>query len=307
MISENDGRLVQHSGVISAAWEDDPLDGLLFRNRPCHGHDCVQYGHLQTTSSDGSWLTMAENGANLILADWNEKELNGLVEELQGHGRQQGRLAFRKTNVADWNDMVEVFDHGFKTFGVIDAVISNAGVNWGESLLEHNVDPVTDKLKPPSLEGLQINIIGHIYAVNCATYYFAKRQNSQCQIIITSSAAAFLDSPPLHLYSAAKAGLVGMMRSLRHDLPKQGITINVVAPWMTSKYRARNAVSLQSMEDETWLTNSDSNGPGLAQEGLGILALQQSRRCWPRLAVSDPPTRGAWQMLLRCGKRNHRD
>ncbi|KAH7161910.1 hypothetical protein EDB81DRAFT_756408 [Dactylonectria macrodidyma] len=177
--------------------------------------------------------TAYKHGANLILADWNEKELIGLVEELEGRGRHEGRLAFRKTNVADWNDMAEVFEHGFKTFGAIDVVISNAGVNWGETLLEHNVEPVTNKLKQPSLEGLQINLIGHIYAVNCATYYFAKRQNGQCQIIITSSAAAFLDSPPLYLYATAKAGLAGMMRSLRHDLPKQGVTINVVAPWMT--------------------------------------------------------------------------
>jgi NAD(P)-dependent dehydrogenase (short-subunit alcohol dehydrogenase family) len=177
-----------------------------------------------------------ENGANVILADWNEEQLNNLVIELKSATEPgNGRLTSRKTNVADWNDLVEVFEQGFNEFGAIDAVISNAGVNWGETLLQHEVDPVTKKLKPPSLEALNINLVGHIYAVNCATYYFEKQQRRPTQIVITASAAAFIDTPPLYLYSAAKAGLLGMMRSLRNDLPRRGTTINLVAPWMTSK------------------------------------------------------------------------
>jgi NAD(P)-dependent dehydrogenase (short-subunit alcohol dehydrogenase family) len=61
------------------------------------------------------------------------------------------------------------------------------------------------------------------------------RRGSQFHIVITASAASFLDSPPLHMYSTAKAGLLGMIRSLRNDLAKQGITINLVAPWVTCK------------------------------------------------------------------------
>jgi len=44
---------------------------------------------------------------------------------------------------------------------------------------------------------------------------------------------SFLDTPPIHVYCAAKAGVLGLMRSLRTQLPRDNITINMVAPWMT--------------------------------------------------------------------------
>lgn len=48
---------------------------------------------------------------------------------------------------------------------------------------------------------------------------------------------SFLDTPPLWVYSASKAGVMGLMRSLRTQLPKShNATVNMVAPWFTSKF-----------------------------------------------------------------------
>ena len=48
---------------------------------------------------------------------------------------------------------------------------------------------------------------------------------------------SFLDTPPLHTYCTSKTGVLGLMRSLRTQLPKNAnITVNMVAPWMTSKF-----------------------------------------------------------------------
>lgn len=46
---------------------------------------------------------------------------------------------------------------------------------------------------------------------------------------------SLIDTPPLYMYCAAKAGVLGLMRGLRSTLPAKNISINMIAPWMTGK------------------------------------------------------------------------
>jgi len=50
------------------------------------------------------------------------------------------------------------------------------------------------------------------------------------RIVLVSSVVAFLGSPGQVNYGAAKAGLVGLARSLAREVGSRGITVNVVAP-----------------------------------------------------------------------------
>jgi NAD(P)-dependent dehydrogenase (short-subunit alcohol dehydrogenase family) len=63
--------------------------------------------------------------------------------------------------------------------------------------------------------------------------------------LIKTFVRSFLDTPPLHVYGVSKAGVMGLMRSLRTQLPRNSnATINMVAPWMTrnfSVYLARTS------------------------------------------------------------------
>ena len=111
--------------------------------------------------------------------------------------------------------------------------MSNAGMNR-EDLFSCEFDG-NGKLLPPNLDSIDVNLIGMVYMVKCALYYFAKWPETRCQIVMTASAASYLDTPPLYLYCAAKSGVLGLMRGLRSKLPEKNVTINVIAPWMTSK------------------------------------------------------------------------
>jgi NAD(P)-dependent dehydrogenase (short-subunit alcohol dehydrogenase family) len=138
--------------------------------------------------------------------------------------------------VSNWNDVLELFQETWKTFGIINAVLSNAGITH-ENFLEDEIDTDTGKLLPPNVKTLDINLTAMIYVVKCAVHYFKKWPETRCQIVLTGSAASFIDTPPLHLYCASKAGILGFMRSLRTQLIKSNITINMVAPWMTGKLK----------------------------------------------------------------------
>ncbi|KAG4413954.1 hypothetical protein IFR04_012921 [Cadophora malorum] len=170
-------------------------------------------------------------GANLVIGDVLEQEGLQLATEL---GK---RILFRKCDVSKWEDVLELFQTGFTHFGALDIVLANAGVNEIGSLLKDDIDSATGKLLPPPLKTLDVNLVGILYTTKCAIHYFAKMNGKPCQLVLTGSAASFLDTPPLHTYCTSKTGVLGLMRSLRTQLPKNAnITVNMVAPWMTSKF-----------------------------------------------------------------------
>jgi short-subunit dehydrogenase len=103
--------------------------------------------------------------------------------------------------------------------------------------LKDGFDTATGKLLAPSIKTIDVNLTGTIYVAKCAAHYFKKWPETRCQLVMTGSAASFFDTPPLHLYCATKAGILGFMRSLRTQLIKNNnVTVNMVAPWMTSKF-----------------------------------------------------------------------
>jgi len=85
---------------------------------------------------------------------------------------------------------------------------------------------------------------------------------------------SFLDTPPLNLYSASKAGVMGLMRSFRTQLPKnQNITINMVAPWMTSK---------------NCQPPSDTGSLGADQDAEAPMLLPEFLKVWGELPANEP-------------------
>lgn len=134
--------------------------------------------------------------------------------------------------MSKWYDILELFQEAWKKFGIINAVISNAGI-FGEDLLAEKFDD-DGKLSEPDLTNLKVNLISHMYVVKCALHYFAKWPESRSQIIVTGSLSSYLDTPPQYQYCTAKHGLLGLMRCLRNQVGARNVTINLVAPWMTS-------------------------------------------------------------------------
>jgi NAD(P)-dependent dehydrogenase (short-subunit alcohol dehydrogenase family) len=134
--------------------------------------------------------------------------------------------------VSSWSDVLNIFTKTWDTFGSIDVVISNAGVNQFESILDESL--TEDGLPTePSMKSLQVNLHAAAYCARAALHFFKKQPEKKCQLVFTGSAASILDTPPLFLYCAGKHGVLGLMRGMRLGLPSDKITVNMIAPWMT--------------------------------------------------------------------------
>ncbi|PSN73008.1 NAD(P)-binding protein [Corynespora cassiicola Philippines] len=168
-----------------------------------------------------------ENGANLALADYNDKDANELVKELN----DSSRVLFRKLDVTDWSALRAFFEDAMEKFGTIHTVLSNAGMH-NENLLAESFDSA-GKLEAPSMRCLDINLTAHFYVTKLALYHFKAGPSSNHQIVYTASAASYIETPPLYQYGAAKSGLLGLMRALRPVTQRWNVTVNIVTPWMT--------------------------------------------------------------------------
>ena len=82
------------------------------------------------------------------------------------------RLVFRKVDVTDWSSFCDLFEAALEKFGVIHAVISNAGMHQ-EDLLKDEFDS-NGKLQKPNTASIDINLVSHLYASKLAFHYFAK-------------------------------------------------------------------------------------------------------------------------------------
>lgn len=146
--------------------------------------------------------------------------------------------------MSNWENVLSLFDTTISALGPIQAVLSNAGVNTEDfaSTID-KIDPGTGKLLPPSLKTMDVNLTGQIYMAKAALHYFGKWKGDgvKRQIVMTGSAASFIDCPPLHLYCASKMGVLGLLRGMRTHVEARNVTVNMVAPWMTGELLQRES------------------------------------------------------------------
>ena len=126
-----------------------------------------------------------------------------------------------KCDVTSTGDVEAAFDAVEEHFGgPVEVLVSNAGITRDGLLLRMSEDAFTSVL--------DTNLT--------AAYRVAKRaaqgmlRARRGRIILLSSVVGLLGSPGQANYAAAKAGLVGLARSLARELGSRSITVNVVAP-----------------------------------------------------------------------------
>lgn len=107
-----------------------------------------------------------------------------------------------------------------EALGPVEVLVANAGVTR-DTLLLRMAEDAWDEV-------LDTNLTGVYRVVRRALGPMVRAHRGR--IVLVSSVVAFLGSPGQVNYGAAKAGLVGMARSLAREVASRSITVNVVAP-----------------------------------------------------------------------------
>ncbi|XXG95497.1 hypothetical protein Hte_001761 [Hypoxylon texense] len=147
-----------------------------------------------------------------------------------------------RVDVSDWSQL----SAAFKRIGRIDIAIANAGISEDFDFFSNIAGPddaepqyrcinsASSKLELLTMGApVDVNLRAVINFVHLALYAFRKYDRGG-SIVLTSSATGYSPEHSLPVYSAAKAGVLGLIRALRPSLPyTHNVVINGVAPAAT--------------------------------------------------------------------------
>lgn len=177
---------------------------------------------LITGSSRGIGRTAAEEfakrGVNVIIVGRDESTSKAVAEEIKYQfGVETLGL---KADVSKPEDVRKLFEEATKKFERIEILVNNAGITR-DNLLIRMKDEEWDSV-------LNVNLKGAFLCCREAVKIMSKAKYGR--IINITSVVAFLGNPGQVNYSAAKAGLIALTKTLAKEYASRGITVNAVAP-----------------------------------------------------------------------------
>ncbi len=162
-------------------------------------------------------VNMAKEGANIAIADVNSDLAETTVQEIMAFGVKS--LAF-KLDVSKSEEVVNAFERFKNEFGKLDILVNNAGITRDALVLRmknEDWDMVMD-----------VNLKGTFLCSKEAVKLMTKQQYGK--IINISSVVAFMGNPGQANYSASKAGIAGLTKTIAREYATRGIRVNAVAP-----------------------------------------------------------------------------
>ncbi len=203
-------------------------------------------------------LALARAGARVIVSDLDRQvdgltydtaqrgELATTVEEINGAG---GEAIAVEADVRDVEALRRAVRTAVDRWGRLDAVVANAGIaSWPQSTWQATEDQWQTMLDV-TLTGTWNTCRAAIPAIITG--------RAGGSIVIVSSAAALKPVATIGHYSAAKAGLVGLMKSLALELAGERIRVNSVHPGGTATEMTENPAA------EHWQATAPGVGAAL--------------------------------------------
>jgi SDR family mycofactocin-dependent oxidoreductase len=177
-------------------------------------------------------VRLAEEGADIVAVDVlqtselklayplaTQDDLDQTVKLVENLGR---RIIPIVADVRDADAMHAAAKTAFDTFGRIDIVLANAGLLIG-------LTPLLEMTPKEWEQTVGSNLTGHFHAIHAAAPYIIRGGRGGA-IVLTASAAAMMGFPNTGAYTAAKTGVVGLMRVAAAELSQHNIRVNAICP-----------------------------------------------------------------------------
>jgi len=162
-------------------------------------------------------MLFVKEGAKVVVADVNQKGGEELVTRIKDAG---GDGFFAPLDVSDREQSRKMVEATMEKYGKIDVLINNAGITQDAFLSKMTVEQ-WDRV-------IEVDLTGVFNCIQAVVGVMLKQENGV--IINASSISGLYGNIGQINYASAKAGLIGMTKSLAKELGKKGIRVNAIAP-----------------------------------------------------------------------------
>ncbi|NQT29127.1 MAG: 3-oxoacyl-[acyl-carrier-protein] reductase [Candidatus Saganbacteria bacterium] len=161
--------------------------------------------------------TLASAGANIVVADINLELAAQTADELKKLGAKTMAI---KMNVAEKTEVENAVKQIKEQMEKIDILVNNAGITK---------DSLFIRMKKEAWDAvININLTG-VFNVSQAVAILMMKQRSG-KIINIASIVGEMGNVGQANYSASKAGVIGLTKTLARELAPRGVTVNAIAP-----------------------------------------------------------------------------
>lgn len=166
-------------------------------------------------------LKMAEQGANVALIyQGNETAARETAEQASKHGII---IHIYKCDVSSYSQAENTVKQILQDFGSIDILVNNAGITKDKLILQMKEEDF-DQVMDINLKGA-FNMIKQVFSP-----MMKKRSGS---IINISSITGMMGNPGQANYASAKAGMIGLTKSVAKEIASRNVRCNAIAPGFT--------------------------------------------------------------------------
>lgn len=162
-------------------------------------------------------IALAASGAHVVCMARNAEKLADTVKEIESAG---GKAEAVSCDVTDRAAAAEAIKAVHKNHGRLDILVNNAGITR-DKLMRGMSDEEWDSVIATNLTSC---------FVCCRAAAGLMRRAKYGRIINMASVSGVIGNPGQANYSASKAGMIGMTRTISKELVSRGVTCNCVAP-----------------------------------------------------------------------------
>jgi NAD(P)-dependent dehydrogenase (short-subunit alcohol dehydrogenase family) len=160
---------------------------------------------------------MAEAGADVVPTSRRQDQVDAASREIENRGRRSIRVT---SDVGDRASLQSVLDESIKAFGKVDVLVNSAGRTKRAPTLDFSEEDWNSIL--------DTNLTGTLRAAQVFGRHMLERKSGS--IINIASLSTFVALYEVAAYSASKAAVASLTKSLAIEWSEKGVRVNAIAP-----------------------------------------------------------------------------